>query len=89
MLCLNGLWNARCSSVTQTEADKYYSIGVSGKEEDAELQLGVVSGRRFSTSLFSFLGNSDGELLNEQLSQGTKQNIFVDRHFQPNAGCKN
>lgn len=77
--------------MTQTEADKYYSIGVSGKEEDAELQLvvGVVSGWLFSTSLFSFLGNSDGELLNEQLSQETKQNIFVDRHFQPNAGCKN
>lgn len=36
---MNGLWNARCSSVTQTEADKYYSIGVSGKEEAAELQL--------------------------------------------------
>lgn len=77
--------------MTQTEADKYYSIGVSGKEEDAELQLvvGVVSDWLFSTSLFSFLGNSDGELLNEQLSQETKQNIFVDRHFQPNAGCKN
>lgn len=75
--------------MTQTEADKYYSIGVSGKEEAAELQLvvGVVSGPLFYTSLFSFLGSSDGELLKEQLSQGTKQNIFVDRHFQPNAGC--
>lgn len=57
MLCLNGLWNARCSSVTETEADKCYSIGVCGKEEDAELQLVVVvvSGRLFSSSLFGFL----------------------------------